>query len=269
MVNLIFSQEIINTIFRRINKASQLWGAFLRFASSSCKLGNDILERMRIKKVLLKIQGKQWKVLAEINPLFVIMSGPMPDEDVMSIKKDKADVPKGLKKGDIYFDDQGRELMKISRLDEFTRTPDYREIFALAKRADISNDVIHHLIEKGSDFAYLFEKELINAPKSLRAIPQGIINDVVHLSKIRTMWDTMYRALDLNKDILQMTDQQIVNSFINFANYTDEFFEASFRYTDEMGERLSKEGLQEFTDQWLRNSPMDLAAESAVENAIK
>lgn len=89
MVNLIFSQEIINTIFRRINKASQLWGAFLRFATSCCKLGNDILERMRIKKVLLKIQGKQWKVLAEINPLFVIMSGPMPDEEIGEIIQKK------------------------------------------------------------------------------------------------------------------------------------------------------------------------------------
>ncbi|AZA74969.1 hypothetical protein [Chryseobacterium indoltheticum] len=34
--------------------------------------------------------------------------------------------------------------------------------------------------------------------------------------------------LELSKS--QMTNQQIVHSFINFANYTDEFFEASFRY---------------------------------------
>ena len=72
------------------------------------KLGDDILERMRVKKVLIRLEPKIWKVEAEINPLFVIMSGPMPDEDVMSIiKKDKADVPKGLKKGDIYFDGTG------------------------------------------------------------------------------------------------------------------------------------------------------------------
>lgn len=117
---------------------------------------------------MLKIQGKRWEVVAEINPLFVIMSGSMPDEDVMSIiKKDKADVPKGLKKGDIYFDDQGRELMKISKLDRFTKTPDYREIFALANRADISNDVIHHLVEKNSRYAKYFEKEFINAPKQM------------------------------------------------------------------------------------------------------
>lgn len=66
-----------------------------------------------------------------------------------------------------------------------------------------------------------------------------------------------------------MTDQQIVNSFINFANYTDELFEASFRYTDDMGERLTKEGLEEFTEQWLRNNPVDLTVDSAIENALR
>lgn len=87
------------------------------------------------------------------------MSGPMPDEDVMSIiKKDKADVPKGLKKGDEFIDKEGIGLMKISNLDEFAKPPNYREIFALANKREISDDVIHHLIEKGSDFAYLFEK---------------------------------------------------------------------------------------------------------------
>ncbi|KAA0129333.1 hypothetical protein FY557_05395 [Chryseobacterium sp. SN22] len=130
--------------------------------------------------------------------------------------------------------------------------------------------VIHHMIEQQkTGFVSSMTETFINNARRLKGVPQGIINDVVHLSKIRNMWDTMYRLLDLNKDILQMTDKQIVNSFINFASYTDEFFEASFRYTDEMGEGLTKEGLQEFTDQWLHNNPMDLAAESAVENAIK
>ena len=69
---------------------------------------------MRVKKVLIKLEPKIWKVEAEINPLFVIMSGPMPDEDVMSIiKKDKVDVPKGLKKGDIYFDKQDNQNFRL------------------------------------------------------------------------------------------------------------------------------------------------------------
>ncbi|MCI3935583.1 hypothetical protein MQX03_00100 [Chryseobacterium aahli] len=217
------------------------------------KLGDDILERMRIKKVLLKIQGKRWEILAEINPLFVIMSGPMPDEDVMSIiKKDKADVPKGLKKGDIYFDEQGRELMKISRLDKFTKTPDYREIFALANRADISNDVIHHLIEKGSDFAYLFEKELINAPKSLRAIPKGNINEILHLSDIRVAWDDMYKLC--NQLLKEGGTTSDVRSLIKqFAGKTDDFISKSLSkiaQQEKLLGPLSKEQISNITNEF-------------------
>lgn len=116
-------------------------------------------------------------------------------------------------------------------------------------------------------FVSTMTEAFINNARRLKGIPQGIINDVVHLRKIRTMWNEMYKVLKLNKS--QMTDQQIVNSFINFANYTDELFEASFRYTDDMGERLTKEGLEEFTEQWLRNNPVDLAVDSAIENALR
>jgi len=217
------------------------------------KLADDILERMRIKKVMLKIQGKRWEVLAEINPLFVIMSGPMPDEDVMSIiKKDKADVPKGLKKGDIYFDDQGRELMKISRLDKFTKTPDYREIFALANRADISNDVIHHLIEKGSDFAYLFEKELINAPKSLRAIPKGNINKILHLSDIRIAWNDVYSSLKRLQRNNMIDEIGLRSQIAEFAAKTDGFITRSLddiaRAELRAGRQLTENEIQTITN---------------------
>jgi len=199
-----------------------------KLSKSLRKLGDDILERMRIKKVLLRIQGKRWEVLAEINPLFVIISGPMPSEDLMSIiKKDRADVPKGLKKGDIYFDEQSRELMKISNLDRFTKTPNYREIFALANKADISNDVIHHLIEKGSDFAYLFEKELINAPKSLRAIPKGNINKILHLSDIRNVWNKVYSDLKRLQRTNMIDEVGIKNKIVDFAGKTDIFIKQS------------------------------------------
>ena len=199
-----------------------------KLSKSLRKLADDILERMRVKKVLIKLEPKIWKVETEINPLFVIMSGPMPDEDVMSIiKKDKVDVPKGLKKGDIYFDKQGRELMKISDLDEFTKTPNYREIFALANRADISNDVIHHLIEKGSDFAYLFEKELINAPKSLRAIPKGSINKILHLSDIRIAWNDVYTNLKRLQRSNMINEAGLRSEIIDFAAKTDVFITRS------------------------------------------
>ena len=123
--------------------------------------------------------------------------------------------------------EQGRELMKISNLDRFTKTPDYREIFALANRADISNDVIHHLIEKGSDFAYLFEKELINAPKSLRAIPKGNINKILHLSDIRIAWNEVYSHIDELKILNMINDAGIKTRIVDFAAKTDVFITRS------------------------------------------
>lgn len=224
-----------------------------KLSKSLRKLADDILERMRVKKVLIKLAPKKWEVEAEINPLFVIMSGPMPDEDVMSIiKKEKADVPKGLRKGDIYVDEQGRELMKISNKDRFTRTPDYREIFALANRADISNDVIHHLIEKGSDFAYLFEKELINAPKSLRAIPKGNINKILHLSDIRIAWNEVYSQIDELKVLNMINDAGIKTRIIDFAAKTDVFITRSLddiaRAELNAGRQLTENEIQAITN---------------------
>jgi len=55
--------------------------------------------------------------------------------------------------------------MKISNLDEFTRTPNYREIFALANKRGISDDIIHHLIEKDLIFHIFLKKSLLMPQK--------------------------------------------------------------------------------------------------------
>lgn len=202
---------------------------------------------------MFRIKGKQWEVLAEINPLFVIMSGPMPDEETMSIiKKDKVEVPKGLKKGETFIDEQGRELMKISKLDEFKRTPNYREIFELANKRGISNDIVHHLIEKGSDFSHLFDKELINAPKSLRAIPKGNINEVLHLSDIRKAWNKIYGELNsaLSKGVID--EIGIREEILIFAKKTDDFIEKSLEAITKSEAQsriiLTKQEIQIITD---------------------
>lgn len=84
-----------------------------KLSKSLRKLGDDILERMRIKKVMLKIQGKRWEVLAEINPLFVIMSGPMPGENIGDVIKLDDDAVKELKSQGVHFlDKEGRVLQE-------------------------------------------------------------------------------------------------------------------------------------------------------------
>jgi len=142
--------------------------------------------------------------------------------------------------------------MKISNLDRFTKTPNYREIFALANKADISNDVIHHLIEKGSDFAYLFEKELINAPKSLRAIPKGNINEVLHLSDIRVAWDDTYK---LCNQLLKEggTTSDVRSLILQFAGKTDDFISKSLStitQQEKLFGTLSKEQIGNITNEF-------------------
>lgn len=144
----------------------------------------------------------------------------------------------------------------------------YKRIFEMFTGETSRGKVIHHMIEHQMEgFVGAMTEAFINNARRLKGIPQGIINDVVHLRKIRTMWNEMYKVLELSKS--QMTDQQIVNSFINFANYTDEFFEASFRYTDDMGQSLTKDGLEEFTEQWLQNNPYRNAARESIRNSMR
>lgn len=218
------------------------------------KLGDDILERMRIKKVILKIQGKRWEILAEINPLFVIMAGPMPNEEIGDLLKvDANEANKVLKKGEKYVDDQGRELLKISNLDKFDRTPNYREIFDLTHgNKGISDKVIHHLIEKNSRYAKYFEKELVNAPKSLRAIPKGDINSVLHLSDIRKGWDKIYLQLDdlISKGLIN--EDGVRNIITDFATKSDGFIGKSLTkiVSEEarLGRALTKDEIAVITD---------------------
>ncbi len=215
------------------------------------KLADDILERMRIKRVLLKIQSALWKVQAEINPTFTIMSGPMPNEEMYDlIKKDKSEVPKGLKIGDEFIDAEGRRLRKVSDLDEFKETPDYRKIFQITFEKDITNDVIHHLVEKNSRYAKYFEKEFINAPKNLRAIPKGNVNSILHLSDIRIAWSKMYTKIDALVARGASPDQ-IREIIIKYAAKTDDFIEKSLveiaKKEGQLGRVLTKEEVSEIT----------------------
>ncbi|WP_435523272.1 hypothetical protein [Chryseobacterium indoltheticum] len=128
--------------------------------------------------------------------------------------------------------------------------------------------VIHHMIEQQmTGFVQGITEAFINNAKRLKAFPQGMINDVVHLSKIRTMWDDMYRALDsaINRGL---TDDQAIKALLNFAEYTDNFIEASFKYSDEMGQTLTKDGLREFTENWLKNNLVNKAIKESINNTL-
>lgn len=78
--------------------------------------------------------------------------------------------------------------------------------------------VIHHLIEQQSkNYSNLVDDLFLHAPANLRAIPKGIVNEVVHLSKIRIMWNNLYIAVG------GMSKKQIFAALKSYAAYTDNF----------------------------------------------
>jgi hypothetical protein len=145
--------------------------------------------------------------------------------------------------------------MKISDLDKFERTPDYREIYSKFFGKDVSGDVIHHLIEKNSRYAKLFEKEVINAPRSLRAIPKGSINEVLHLSEIRKGWDKIYTILD---DLFARggSAKRATEIITDFARKSDTYIEKcleaiSLKQAAQAGKALSKQEISTITQSLL------------------
>jgi len=224
------------------------------------ELGENLAKRFKFKGFKIVVKGFKFYLYGSVNPWVLLASG-----DVEKIEKSDI-ISKGRVGEEIKYLKNGQEV--TGKLVTMSDNINYKRIFEMFTGETSKGKVIHHMIEQQmTGFVNAMTEAFINNARRLKGVPQGIINDVVHLSKIRNMWDEMYEVINLNRSM--MTDQQIVNSFINFASYTDEFFEASFRYTDEMGERLTKEGLQEFTNQWVQNNPYRNAARESIRNAMR
>lgn len=67
------------------------------------------------------------------------------------------------------------------------------------------------------------KKELINAPKSLRAIPKGNINEILHLSDIRRAWDDVYLELDRAISRNAIDSNGIKKKILDFASKSDTY----------------------------------------------
>jgi hypothetical protein len=103
--------------------------------------------------------------------------------------------------------------------------PPYRTAYEVHHGEDIGEDWIHHLIERQAQEKLLpqvFRVGEIHAPANLRRIAAGIFNRVVHLSRIRVMWNRIYNELAR----LGANPAVIRRAFTRYARYTDEFIEA-------------------------------------------
>ncbi|MFF1482858.1 Hint domain-containing protein [Streptomyces sp. NPDC058301] len=73
---------------------------------------------------------------------------------------------------------------------------DYRQTFYDANPGTQGNVVVHHAIEQQVLRRYpgLFTPDEVHSVENLRGIPKGYVNNRVHLSAIRNMWNDFYNS---------------------------------------------------------------------------
>jgi len=100
--------------------------------------------------------------------------------------------------------------------------PNYTDLARLGG-LDPDANVIHHALERQlqTQFPGLFSLEEINSLSRLRPVTRGVFNFRVHYSRIRIMWEEMYRALRGAGGSLSRT--QMRRAVVEFSQYVDEF----------------------------------------------
>ena len=234
-----------------------LKSGFSKGAKSLGDLAKRLWEQVRFKKFKLVFKQGWIRLLEYINPWIVIMEGPSRGK----IAKVSDEAVKGLEEGsEGLFHFEGKNVMGkvLSTTEEFPKR--YRSNFDIFFDKTHEDYVIHHLNEQQSrKYSSLIDDIFLHAPANLRAIPKGIINEVVHLSKIRIMWNGLYTAIE------GMSDKAIFAALRSYALYTDEFISALLISADHLGPGLTKQSLEQIALQWIKSNPI----EDAVETAIK
>lgn len=197
-----------------------------KVSKSIGKFADNLLGHTRFKKFRISFVGKKLVLEGLINPWVVIMeTGELKTIDFNDINI------KGKKIGDdILIDGEKKRLLSMAdKLPE----DQYRRFWQLFNNQDPGQHVIHHLIEKGKRYAYLFKREFIHAPARLKAIPKGDINSILHLSDIRTLWDDVYRVLDTKFALNLIDDAKASKGMLQFADH-------SAKYIDDVIEEVAK-----------------------------
>ncbi len=228
-------------------------------AKSLDDLAKRLWQRVRFRKFKIAFHNGWFRLLGYINPWVVLMEGPLKGQ----LAEVSEEAVKSLKKGSEGFFEVGGKAVKARVLSVTRKVPKrYRTNFDMFAGKSHKDFVIHHLVEQQSrNLSKLVDDVFLHAPANLRAIPKGITNEVVHLSKIRVIWNTLYRR------VADLSDEAIFVALKHYAAYTDDFLSTMLSYADEMGEALTKEGLKQAAEAWLNANSIEKAVDAAISAA--
>ncbi len=170
---------------------------FARGVRSLRELGERLLARLRFRRFRIVRNGRWFLLQGYINPWVTIA------ETNYSVWVDSVDENLSRSRGAARSGDRVRISSPDGTSFEGTvfagtkNAPDYRDLARIGGLNPSAN-VIHHAVEQQvlRRFPGAFTRAEINSLSRLRAIPRGIFNSRVHLSRIRRMWNELYEQLE-------------------------------------------------------------------------
>lgn len=222
---------------------------FARGVRTLRELGERLLGKLRFRRFRIVRNGRWFLLQGYINPWVTIA------ETDVSVWVDTVD--ENLTKSGRT--PRSGDRVRISSADgtEFEGTvfggtktaPDYRDLARIGGLSPDAN-VIHHAVEQQvlERFPRAFTRAEINSLSRLRAIPRGVFNSRVHLSRIRLMWNEMYEALE-RRALTALQQRSAIMQYMNrvdgFINHMNAFQAANpaYRAAVSSGDRALMETL--------------------------
>jgi hypothetical protein len=207
-------------------------------------------KNLRFKRFKIVFRRGWFFLLAEVNGWIVVMKGRLKGQ-LRKVDKAQTDAVKGQLekqvKAKTFKTLEGETVTGklVSRTDDIPT--DYRKTMEIFTGDKIDDYVVHHMIEQQTrKLTDAVEEVFLHSPANLKLIRKGEINAVVHLSRIRRMWNVLYKTLD------QVPDAGKLAALQHFGKYTDEFITHMLKFAEKRGKSLTRTALELEADKWLK-----------------
>jgi hypothetical protein len=224
-----------------------------------------IWKAVRFKKFKITFSRGWFRLLAWINPWIVVMEGPLKGqlrevEDAQALgKKIGRDV-----EASTFKTMKGESVTGklVSATDELPTN--YRKTMEIFTGQKLDDYVVHHMIEQQTkNLAQGIEDIFMHSPANLKLIPKGMRNSVIHLSRIRRMWNVLYIELKNVPNAGKLAALQ------HFGKYTDDFIEHMLKFAESKGVTLTRAMLEQEADLWLSALTVEAKNAAAIGHGFK
>jgi hypothetical protein len=232
-----------------------------RGARSIKDFASRLWKAVRFKKFKIVFTRGWFKLLAWVNPWIVVMEGKLKGtlQEVDDVQAAGKQIGKDVK-ASTFKTVEGKTVKGklVSATDEIPT--DYRKTMEIFLGKNIDKYVVHHMIEQQTrKLTKLVDDILLHSPVNLKLIPKGQINSVVHLSRIRRMWNLLYEGIG------HLPGKGKLAALRHFEEYTDEFITEMLKFAEKRGTKLTRAALEAKAAPWVEVGKLSSMVDEAVE----